>query len=116
MKFLADESVDGQIIERLRKDGHEVLYIAEMQPGTTDLAVLEIANRKKCVLLTADKDFGELIFRQNRITSGIILNRLAGFPPISKAELVAFVIEQHLEEFTGAFAVISPKSVRIRQP
>lgn len=41
MNFLADEGVDKQIVERLRRDGHDVLYVAEMEPGITDEIVLQ---------------------------------------------------------------------------
>ena len=68
MNLLADEGVDRQIVNRLRREGHDILYIAEMEPGMPDEAVLESANRESRLLLTADKDFGELVFRQRRIT------------------------------------------------
>jgi len=115
MKLLADESVDGPIVELLRQDGHEVLYIAEIHPGISDSNVLDIANQEKCTLLTADKDFGELIFRQERISTGIILIRLAGFPPLKKAVFVATLLNQHRDEIQRAFTVISPTSIRIRK-
>ena len=44
MNFLVDESVDRQVVERLRQEGHEVLYVAEMEPGLRDDDVLEAAN------------------------------------------------------------------------
>lgn len=66
MNLLADESVDRQIVERLRQDGHEVLYAAEMEPGIPDDVVLERANEISAWLMTADKDFGELVFRDKR--------------------------------------------------
>lgn len=61
MNCLADESVDRQIVERLRQDGHQVWYVAEMEPGISDEHVLDLANRRKCLLLTADKDFGNTL-------------------------------------------------------
>jgi predicted nuclease of predicted toxin-antitoxin system len=67
MKLLADESVDQQIVDRLRKDGHEVWYVTEMEPGISDDLVLKKANQEMAILLTANKDFGELVFRLNRI-------------------------------------------------
>jgi predicted nuclease of predicted toxin-antitoxin system len=67
LNFLADESVDGQIVERLRRDGHNVLYVAEMEPGITDDQVLEKANENQALLMTIDKDFGELVFRLGRL-------------------------------------------------
>jgi len=68
LNLLADEGVDRQIVNRLRREGHDILYIAEMEPGMPDEAVLESANRESRLLLTADKVFGELVFRQRRIT------------------------------------------------
>lgn len=62
MKFLADENVDGQIVERLRLEGYNVRYIAETDAGISDNEVLDMANREGLLLLTADKDFDELVF------------------------------------------------------
>ena len=115
MNFLADESVDRQIVDYLRREGHDVLYVAEMEPGIPDDAVLNLANREGALLLTADKDFGELVFRQGRFALGVILVRLAGLSPVSKGEIVATAIGQHIEELYGAFVVIIPTAVRIRR-
>ena len=86
MTFLADEGVDRQIVERLRLDGHRVAYVAEMSPGIVDEAVLMESRISASVLITADKDFGELVFRQ-----------------------------RHGQELPGAFAVLSPGNIRIRR-
>ena len=58
MNLFADESVDQEIVEVLRNDGHMVLYVAEMDPGIPDDAVLTRANKTNALLLTADKDYG----------------------------------------------------------
>ena len=50
MNLLADESVDRQIVDRLRQDGHALRYIAEMEPGIADHTVLDLANREADVL------------------------------------------------------------------
>ncbi len=60
MKFVADENVDLPIIARLRNDGHEVHAVVEMSAGIPDEEVLKQANQQGVVLLTGDKDFGEL--------------------------------------------------------
>lgn len=77
MKILADESVDRAIVERLRQHNYQVWYVAEMEPGISDGVVLNFANREEAILLTADKDFGEIVFRQKRTAKGVILIRLA---------------------------------------
>ncbi|MDI6791317.1 MAG: DUF5615 family PIN-like protein [bacterium] len=76
------------MVERLRQDGHCVLYVTEMDPGISDDVVLDLANRETALLLTADKDFGELVFyRQRRFRVGIVLIRLAGLSPMTKADI-----------------------------
>ena len=115
MNFVADESTDQQIVNRLRKDGHDVLPIAETSPGVLDDEVLNTANREAAILLTADKDFGELVFRQGRVSNGVILVRLAGLRQEEKAEIVASAVKKLGTQLRRCFAVVSPGMVRIRR-
>jgi predicted nuclease of predicted toxin-antitoxin system len=115
MNFLADESVDLAIVKRLRRDGYRVSYVAELGLGMPDDAVLHLANQESAILLTADKDFGELVFRQQLHMHGVILIRLAGLTPARKAEVVAIAIRKHLSELPHSFAVITPGIIRIRR-
>jgi predicted nuclease of predicted toxin-antitoxin system len=114
LSLLADENVDRQIVALLRRDGHEVLYVAELDPGINDDEVLRYAKERHALLLTADKDFGELVYRQRRLTEGVVLFRLVGLPSEKKAELIAAAIRTHGDELSRAFTVISPGMVRIR--
>lgn len=114
MRLLADEGVDAQIVARLRDEGHDVAYVAELTPGISDDAVLDLANAEARVLLTTDKDFGELVFRLRRLPMGVLFLRLAGLGSMAKAETVAQAVAAHDEQMTGAFTVISPGVVRIR--
>lgn len=114
MTFVADEGIDSPIVARLRAEGHEILYVAEMTPGISDDEVLERANEKRAVLITADKDFGELVFRLGRVHTGVVLLRLAGLRADVKASIVVETVRAHGAEMTGAFTVISPNTVRIR--
>jgi predicted nuclease of predicted toxin-antitoxin system len=114
VNLLADESVDRQIVARLRQDGHEVLYIAETEPSITDDLVLERANENTALLLTADKDFGELVFRETLLSSGgVVLIRLAGLSASKKAEIVSDAFREKGVEFLRCFSVISPGRVRV---
>jgi predicted nuclease of predicted toxin-antitoxin system len=92
VNFLADESIDRQIVDLLRQDGHSVWYVAEMDPGIGDDVILDRANDEGVMLLTADKDFGELVFRQRRLTAGVVLTRLLGLSPDSRARIVSAAI------------------------
>ena len=115
MKFVADENLDRQVVERLRGDGHVVWYVAEMTPGVSDQDVLNLANHEQAVLVTADKDFGELVFRQHLLNPGVILLRLTGLLPTVKAEVLAGAITAHMKEMGGSFVVVSHQAIRIRQ-
>jgi predicted nuclease of predicted toxin-antitoxin system len=114
MNFVADESVDQPIVTRLREEGHMVLAITEMEPSISDEMVLAIANQQGMVLLTGDKDFGELVFRDRQYAFGIVLIRLSGLTAMAKAEIVVSAVERHGDELVKAFAVISANNVRIR--
>jgi predicted nuclease of predicted toxin-antitoxin system len=91
------------------------MVVTEMEPGIADEAVLDLANREGAALLTTDKDFGELVFRQERMTKGVILIRLAGISPVRKGEIVASALAAHGSEMEEAFTVITPETVRIRR-
>lgn len=114
MNLVADEGVDRQIVERLRQDGQVVMYVAELAPSISDDEVLQLANDQQAVLVTIDKDFGELVFRLNRVAAGVILIRLEGLTSTSKALIVTQVIRDHETEMYDAFSVISPGMIRIR--
>ena len=114
MRILADESVDFPIVERLRELGHDVLFVAEISPGIPDTHVLHMAVEEDALLLTADKDFGELVFRQRRLMKGVILIRLAGLSPQQKAEIVSQAMALYGNKMVGKFSVVGRSGVRIR--
>jgi predicted nuclease of predicted toxin-antitoxin system len=116
MNLLADESIEQEVVDRLRADGHATVYVAEPSPSITDDQVLAEANARSALLVTADKDFGELVYRLGRIHGGVVLTRLAGLSPSAKAETVSELFRDHAAELAGAFCVISPGSIRIRRP
>jgi predicted nuclease of predicted toxin-antitoxin system len=86
-----------------------------MSSGSPDDAVLDCANSQNAVLMTADKDFGELVFRLHRISSGVILIRLSGLSAASKARTTSDALDSYGVNMQNAFTVISAGSVRIRR-
>ncbi len=114
MIFLADESIDADIVKSIRKEDHRVLFVAEMSTGLSDDAVLNLANQRGAILLTADKDFGELVFRQGRVHKGVILIRLFGMPEQIKSQIVVDAIRERGAKFKDSFTVISRNLTRIR--
>ncbi|MDO8636013.1 MAG: DUF5615 family PIN-like protein [Dehalococcoidia bacterium] len=115
MNFVADECVDRQIVDRLRKEGHSVLYILEMTPGISDEEVIKQVKRNKAVLLTSDKDFGEIVFRQGQLSESVVLLRLGKLRAQRKAEIVSSAIAEHGHILPEFFVVITPEGIRIRK-
>jgi predicted nuclease of predicted toxin-antitoxin system len=113
--LLADENLDRSVVATLRTDGHEVLAVAEMQPGIGDAQVLALAEERKALLLTEDKDFGELVFRQGLVHAGVILVRLAGLSAVAKGAMLSQALAEYGGQIEGAFTVLSPRSLRIRR-
>lgn len=114
MNFVADESVDAEIVYTLRNNGHRVDYIAEFSPSLSDSEVLALAHKQESILLTCDKDFGELVVRNRQAHHGIILIRLHGLSQTQKGVLTLSVVKTQGENLQKKFSVISEQSVRIR--
>ena len=115
MGWIADESVDFRIIEKLRESGYRVEAIVESVAGVDDDQVLKIANEKGWILLTEDKDFGELTYRLKKPNRGILLLRLSGVKIDDKIRMVVETIENHGDDIADAFAVLSKNKLRIKQ-
>lgn len=115
MKFLADEGVDISIVRGLRASGFDVYYVIEEVRSLGDDELLQIAYAENRILITRDKDFGELVFRLNKLHTGVILIRLEGYHTKDRSEIVCKAIKQHLTDLDNAFAVIQPNAIRIRK-
>lgn len=115
MKLVADEGVDKPIVDALRSAGFDVLYILETNQGADDKFILSLANKEQRILLTQDKDFGELVFRLKMAHYGVILIRLYGYKPFDKAEIIVKLCLLHRDELINAFTVIQPNAIRIRK-
>lgn len=75
MRFFADECCDADTVRALRDDDHDVLYVTETMPGALDSQILDRAYAENRILITEDKDFGELIYRLRRPAREVILLR-----------------------------------------
>ena len=104
--ILADENIVAAVVQRLRADGWDVVSIAEMAPSIHDVDVLALAFRDGRVLLTDDKDFGELIVREGRPHRGIVLLRLTGASPSERADLVSRLFASAYASMHDAFIVV----------
>src|ERR1700679_1771331 len=106
-KFVADESVDFRIIKFLRESGIEVIAIIKEKPGIDDDDVLKFAASLNTILITEDKDFGELTFRLRKRNHGIILLRFGGIPIQEKNKKLLETLQKFNGKFTNMFTVIT---------
>ncbi|MBN1902158.1 DUF5615 family PIN-like protein [Candidatus Sumerlaeota bacterium] len=114
MRIIANENVPGDVVKALRDAGHDVIWIRTDAPGSRDGEVLESAQRENRLVITFDKDFGELAFRHGLPSQcGVILFRI---PPISPENVVKLILQalKKREDWSGIFAVIEPDRIRIR--
>lgn len=115
MKFLADENFPRPVLSVLRDSGNDVRSVAEECPGSSDEEVAELCDRDERVLLTFDKDFGELVFRRGlRAGSAIVLFRLIPESPVEVLAILRSLIETGALA-TGVFCVVTRDRVRTRQ-
>ena len=115
MNLVADEGVDKPIVDALRNAGFDVTYILETNPTADDDFILALAYSQKRVLLTQDKDFGELVYRLKQAHYGVILIRLQGYTPGLKAQITTSLLLEHRNELVEAFTVVQPNAIRIRK-
>ncbi|HZZ42759.1 MAG TPA: DUF5615 family PIN-like protein [Tepidisphaeraceae bacterium] len=116
MKLLADENISRQIVEQLRRLGHQVLWASESAAGADDSDWLETGEREGRLLITDDKDFGELVFRQQLASAGVILLRMHRLSLSQKLSRLESLWPQILSRPPGSFVVVTDHSIRVRPP
>lgn len=116
MSFLLDESADARLQPYLRAHGYDASRIAREHPaGLPDHEVLAIAVTEQRILLTADHDFGDLVFRQGQPHHGVILFRLGDYAEIELwIERLEYVL-QHYGVELNQFLVVTRRRVRVRR-
>lgn len=113
-RFLADENLPNSVVRALRAAGHDVLWVRESHPGSSDHEVVRIASRELRILLTLDKDFGELAFkRHRRKIPGIILFRFRDTSPDKMAHWCLDALDSPVE-WGGNFSIVEHSRIRIR--
>lgn len=115
MRLLVDENVSGTVIRTLRQRGHDVLSAKESMRGQADEAILACAQAQQRLVVTLDKDFGEVAFRSRLPAEcGVVLFRLAGTDPKTESDRVLGVLENR-SDWTGHFSVVTDTHVRMRR-
>ena len=113
MRFLADESCDFVVVIALRNAGHDVLAVAEVARGAKDIDVMGLARQEARILVTEDKDFGQLVYAGGQGGVGVVLVR---FPSWARRQLAAAAVDlvaRFAPRLPTSFAVLEPGRLRI---
>jgi hypothetical protein len=114
MRFLANENFPGAAVQVLEAAGHDVVWVRMAAPGTADLDVLAWAAREERILLTFDKDFGDLARAATLPPAcGVVLLRVPMPRPAAVGQRIAGLITARTD-WAGHFSVIEPGRVRMR--
>jgi predicted nuclease of predicted toxin-antitoxin system len=114
MKFLLDSCISFFAVKALRDEGFQVVWIPETGKDPGDEAITEKAFQEKYVLVTADKDFGELVFLKGMDSPTII--RLVNIPAKKQGELLPRIIEKYKKEIENVSIITSDKYRNRIQP
>ena len=115
MNILADANLDAMIVHWLRDQGNDVLYAAESAQAEPDILLLNQANEQGRIVITADRDFGDLIFRQKLNSRGIVLLRLHGQSQVVRLKAFIDLWDQIRSKVEGHFVVATENRLRIRR-
>ena len=114
MKLLVDVGV-GKAVERwLANQGMDVAAVRDLDPHMTDVAILAWAAREQRLVITMDKDFGELAVHQAKLQAGVLLLRLGDAPSEEKVLVVQRIFELHSEVLPDHFCVYQNGRLRVR--
>jgi len=115
MKIVADESVDYRIINFLRTNSFDVTAIIDNHASISDTEVLRKSNEQNALLITEDKDFGELVFRFKLKHNGVLLLRFSK----DSIDVINIKVLETLQKFQDCllsnFSTLTDKKLRIRQ-
>jgi predicted nuclease of predicted toxin-antitoxin system len=113
VRILANENFPGEAVTVLRERGHDVVWVRTDAPGSSDQEVLEQAQAQGRLVITFDKDFGEMAFRWGLpASSGIILFRISTSSPAYVARIAVAVLEARTD-WAGHFGVVEEDRIRM---
>jgi predicted nuclease of predicted toxin-antitoxin system len=115
VKFLCNENIPRASVELLISDGQNISYVARDLSGITDMEVIQLSIKEERIIITLDKDYGELIFKHGlKLITGIIYLRFLDYDPELPARMILSILRDSKITFAGKFTVIDPNGIRQR--
>ena len=115
MRLLANENIPRATVDTLRDAGHDVLWVSSEFPSIKDEAVILFASVENRIIITFDRDYGELLFKRRLDKPlGVIYLRLGNFEPEEPAEILLNYLSLPTSVFEGRFSVTTRSNMRQR--
>lgn len=115
-KFIVDECTGIAIVHFLRAQGYDVVGVSEAMPQASDFDILQRAIAEQRIVVTNDKDFGDMVYRDQRRHLGILLLRLADDRTETKIRVIAAVLAHYAQHLANRFVVATEQNIRLRPP
>lgn len=113
LKFIVDECLGTLISNWLKQNNFDVISVIETMPGKKDTDILNIAFAQNRILITNDKDFGDIVFQKNYQHCGIILLRLKNYSAENKIKVIKDLFDSNLNNLFGNFIVVTDINIKI---
>ncbi len=113
LKFIVDECTGPDVAKWVTSKGYETISIFNSFQGSKDIDILTMANKNGYIIITNDKDFGEMVFKENLNHNGIVLLRLTNERSWNKIEVLEKLFSTNILELHGNFTVVTDKTIRI---
>src|SRR5579884_477632 len=114
MKLLVDVSAGIAIAEVLIKLGHDVLSVRDRDARMSDADILAWAVSESRLVVTMDKDFGELVYHSGQSHSGVLLLRMENARTPERERVTLEIFTNYGDQLPGRFAVYQGGHLRIR--
>lgn len=115
LKFLIDVGVGKKVEKFLYKQGYNVKTVREMNPKMTDSEIMNIAAKENRMIITMDKDFGELVYNSGLTHNGVLLLRTENCSGEEKVKILSEILANYSEKIEDNFCVFQKDKLRIRK-
>ena len=114
LKFVLDVGVGNKVGQYLTNEGYDALLISTINPSMSDSEILAIAENENRMVITMDKDFGELVYHSEKAHAGVLLLRLEDATGEEKVEVMRFIMDNFKDLLEHKFCVFKNGRLRIR--
>lgn len=114
MKFLLDEDLSPKLAILLQKLGYPATHIREIQISLEDRQILEIAVSSQFIVITEDKDFGELVFKKGKTHAGVIFLRLEDQTLLNTKRVVKWLLSNYKDRIKDSFTTVTERDGKLK--